>query len=142
MDYEKCYGCRRMVRESRMKPCGICKYNSYCIDCVPDIIDFKVIKLCVCEECVCNPDDSHISELIDSVIKDLDIVKSDFLKIMKVEKTIKYDFAYFINKLNAQINRLNNKILKKEDIINESKTKLKDAVKNLRLIEKLRLLSN
>jgi len=142
MDYEKCYGCRRIVHESKIKECVICKYIGYCIKCVPDIIDFKVVKLCVCEECVCNPDDIYISELIDIAIVDLGITKSDFLKILKAEKTIKYNYAYFINKTNFQIKRLDDKILKEEDKINELKKEKQDAVKNLRLIEKLRLLSN
>jgi len=96
----------------------------------------------VCEECVCNPDDSYISELIDIAIKDLDIAKSDFLKILKAAKTIKYNFAYFIHKINTQIKRLDDEILKEEDKINELKKEKQDAVKNLRLIEKLRLISN
>ena len=142
MDYEECYNRGKVKHESKIKHCYFCKYIGYCVNCVPEMIDFNVVKFNVCEKCVCDPDDECIRDKINILLKDFDITKRYFLEILKAEKTIKYDFAYFINKLNVQINRLNNKILKEEDIINELKTKLQDAVKNLRLIEKLRLLSN
>jgi len=74
---------------------------------------------------VCDPDDKYTSE-------DLDITKSDFLKILKAEKIIKYGFAYFVNKINAQIKRLD-KILKEKDKIDELKRKEEDMIEKLRL---------
>jgi len=135
MGFDKCYNCNKMRHEFYIKQCDICKYNSYCINCVPDIrIDFKVIKIYACEECVCNPNEEYISNSIDALIKKLDITKSDFLKILKVEKITKYNSEYFINKTHNQIKRIRNKILKEKEKMDELKSQEEFMIEKLRLI--------
>jgi len=110
MEKDECYNCKQMVCESKFKRCDICDYFSFCIDCVPDTIDFKVVELYVCHDCVCYPDSRSINDDIDTAIEDLDITKSDFLKILKAEKKLKHGSAFNINN---QIKRHEHNIFKK-----------------------------
>jgi len=111
MEKDECYNCKQMLCESKFKRCDICDYFSFCIDCVPDTIDFKVVELYVCHDCVCYQDSRSINDNIDMAIEDLDITKSDFLKILKAEKKLKYGSAFNIT---TQIKRHEHNILKKE----------------------------
>ena len=115
-----------MLCESKFKQCDICAYFSFFIDCVPDHIDFKVVELYVCKECVCCPDSRDINDDIDMAIEDLDITKSDFLKIMKAEKKLKYGSAF---KINNQIKRLEYNIFFKKNMIEKLREKLKSITK-------------
>ena len=121
MEKDECYNCKQILCESKFKRCDMCDFFSFCIECVPDTINFKVVELYVCHECVCNPDCRNINDYIDMTIEDLDITKSDFLKILKAEKKLKHGSAFNINK---QIKRNKHYILKKKEMNEKLKIKL------------------
>ena len=47
MEKDECYNCKLILCESKFKRCDMCDFFSFCIECVPDTINFKVVELYV-----------------------------------------------------------------------------------------------